>query len=126
MNTFLWVLQWLLAAVFMMAGAMKLLQPYQKMAEDPRMSWVKDVSPGLVRTAGATELLGAMALVIPGLVGVAKLLTPLAGLGLAAQMLIAAVWVHRPRKENQMIAMNVMLLLLALVIGGGRIIEPLA
>lgn len=125
MNTFLWVLQWLLAAVFMMAGAMKLLQPYQKMADDPRMSWVKDVSPGLVRTAGVTELLGAMALVIPGLVGVAELLTPLAGFGLAAQMLIAAVWVHRPRKENQMIAMNVMLLLLALVIGVGRIIEPL-
>lgn len=126
MNTLLWVLQWLLAAVFMMAGAMKLLQPYQKMAADPRMSWVKDVSPGLVRTAGVTELLGAMALVLPGLIGVAELLTPLAGFGLAAQMLIAAVWIHRPRKENQMIAMNGMLLLLALVIGLGRIIEPLA
>lgn len=125
MNTLLWVLQWLLAAVFMMAAAMKLFQPYQKMAEDPRMGWVKDVGPGLVRTAGATELLGAVALVVPGLIGVAEVLTPLAAFGLAAQMLIAAVWIHRPRKETMMIGMNAMLMLLALVVGMGRIVEPL-
>lgn len=40
MNTLLWVLQGLLAAVFMMAAAMKLFLPFKKMAADPRMGWV--------------------------------------------------------------------------------------
>lgn len=73
-----------------------------------------------------TELLGAIALVAPGLIGIAQLLTPLAAFGLAAQMLIAGVWIHRPRKETVMIGMNGMLMLLALLVGVGRIIEPLA
>lgn len=126
MNTLLWVLQGMLAAVFMMAAAMKLFQPYEKMAADPRMGWVKGSSPGLVRTAGATEMLGAIALVVPGVIGFAQVLTPLAAFGLAAQMLIAGALIHRPRKETMMMAMNGMLMLLALLVGIGRIIEPLA
>lgn len=125
MNTILWVLQWLLAALFLVAGAMKLLQPTDKLAADPRMGWVKSVSPATVRVAGVSETLGAIALVVPGLMHTAQILTPLAGFGLAAQMAIAAVWVHRPRAEMQMVAMNMMLLLLALAVGVGRLVLPL-
>lgn len=67
----------------------------------------------------------AIALVLPGLVGVAVFLTPLAGFGLALQMLIAALWVHRRRSETQMMAMNGMLLALALIVAVGRLLTPL-
>lgn len=125
MNAFLWILQGVLAVAFFGAGAMKLVQPFEKLAADPKMGWVKDAGANVVRLAGATEVAAAAALVLPGVLGVLPVLTPLAGFGLALQMGIAALWIHRPRGEKQMMAANAVLLLLALVVGVGRLISPL-
>ena len=55
MSILLWVLQILLAVMFVLAGAMKAFQPYDTMAR--RMPWVEDYSPGTVRAIGALEIL---------------------------------------------------------------------
>ncbi len=125
MDTSLWVLQWILAVFFLGVGAMKLLQPYAKMAEEERMGWVNDVSPPVVRLAGVTEVLAAVALTVPGLADTAELLVPLAAFGLAAQQLIAAVWIHRPRIETQNISVNLALAAVTFIVGIGRLLEPL-
>ncbi len=43
MNTLLWILQCLLAAVFLTTGATKLIQPRGKLAAGS-MSWAEDVT----------------------------------------------------------------------------------
>jgi uncharacterized membrane protein YphA (DoxX/SURF4 family) len=119
MNTVLWIIQFLLALAFGMAGLMKLTQPYEKLGE--RMAWVKSFSATQVRLIGLVELLAAFGLLLPGLTGILPILTPLAAAGLVLDMLGAA-FTHLRRHENQMIIGNFVLLALALFIAYGRFV----
>lgn len=123
MSTFLWILQWLLAAVFLMAGAMKAFMPEDKLLANDNMAWVKDEGISRARTAGYAEIAGVLGLVLPGLLDIAGFLTPLAALGLVIVTVLAIVQVHRPR--NEPIVIPAVLGLLALIVVIGRIIEPL-
>ncbi|MFB8271161.1 DoxX family protein [Streptomyces sp. NPDC055955] len=117
MNVFLWILQILLALVMLAAGGGKLAQPYEKTAES--MAWAKSFSPGQVKTIAALEVLGALGLVLPATTGIATVLTPLAATGLAITMAGAAL-VHARAKERSHIAINAVLLVIAVVIAWGR------
>ncbi|CAN5850365.1 DoxX family protein [soil metagenome] len=123
MSTFLWVLQWVLAVAFFMAGAMKAFMPKDKMLENERMEWVRDEGLQRARTAGYAEIAGALGLVLPGLLHIAEWLTPLAALGLVIVMILAIVTVHRPRNES--ITVPAVLGVLALIVAIGRVIVPL-
>ncbi|MGW1708967.1 DoxX family protein [Streptomyces sp. NPDC002206] len=71
---------------------------------------------------GALEVLAVLAvlgLILPSLVDVAEILTPVAATGLVALVIGAAV-AHGRRKEFQMITINVVLLALAAVVVRGR------
>lgn len=118
MNVVLWIVAGLLAAAFAAAGAMKLTQPKEKLAASG-MAWVDAFSPGAVKAIGALELLAAIGLIVPGLVGVAPVIVPLAATGLVAIMVGAAI-THARRKETQMIGVNLVLLVLALVVAIAR------
>ncbi len=117
MNVFLWILQILLAAAFLGAGAMKLAQPKEKL--QPRMAYVEDFSAGAVKGIGAAELLGALGVILPWASGIAKVLTPLAATGLVLVM-IGAVLTHLRRKEGNQVGVPLALLILALVVAIGR------
>lgn len=120
MEIVLWVLQGLLAAVMGMAGLAKLTQGRDKLlATQPRMAWVEDFSPAQVRAIGALELLAGIGLVLPWLLGIAPVLTPLAGLGVLAIMAGAAL-THARRGEREAIIGNVIIGLIALVVALGR------
>ncbi|MBO3743198.1 DoxX family protein [Actinoplanes flavus] len=67
---------------------------------------------------GALELLTAVGLILPALLGVAPVLVPLAATGLVLTMIGAAV-VHARRKEYSSIGGNVVLLILAVVVAWG-------
>lgn len=123
MDVVLWIVTGVLALAFLAAGAMKLAQPKEKLAASG-MGWVDDFSAGAVKGIGLAEVLGAVGLVLPGLTGIAPVLVPLAALGLALTMVGAAV-VHVRRGEQQMVAVNAVLLVLALVVVVGRSwVEP--
>jgi hypothetical protein len=96
MNIFLWILQGLLAAAFLGAGGGKLSQPKEKLGA--RMAWTQDFSAGQVKLIGAAEVLAALGLILPWATGIAKVLTPIAAVGLAVLM-AGAVVVHVRRKE---------------------------
>lgn len=116
-NVVLWILQWLLAVAFLIAGVLKSTQSKEKLA--PRMPWVEDFSPATVRFIGIVEFLGALGLVLPALTGIAPILTPLAAIGIVVIMVLA-IGVHARHKEPAGIATNVVLLLLAAVVAWGR------
>src|SRR5215467_6481356 len=117
MNIFLWILQILLAAVFGMAGALKTMQPKDKLRA--QMPWVDNVNAGTVKFLGASELLAAAGLILPAATGIATVLTPLAATGIAIIMVLAAA-LHGRRKEPQGVGTAVVLLVLAVVVAAGR------
>lgn len=118
MNIVLWLIAGLLAAGFLAAGVMKLTRPREKLAASG-MGWTEDFSPGVIKTIGALELLAAIGLILPAALNVAPVLVPLAATGLAVVM-IGAMITHARRKESQMIAVNLVLLVLAAVVIWGR------
>lgn len=123
MNVALWIVAGLLAAMFLMAGMMKVAQPYEKLKES--MAWVEDFSPGIIKEIGVLEILAAVGLVVPPLVDVAPILTPIAASGLALNMIAAAVTHARRGGEGQMIMTNLVLLVLLAFVAVGRFaIEP--
>ena len=117
MGIALWVVQALLAAVFLRSGATKLSQPKEKLVKN--MAVLEDFSQGVVYTIGALEISGAIGVVLPALVGVLPWLTPLAALGLALTM-IGASLKHLGRAEYGPIAVTAVLLVLAAFVAYGR------
>ena len=118
MNVVLWIVAGVLAVAFLASGLMKLAQPKKKIV-DSGMGWAEDFSDGAVKGIGALEVLGALGLILPAVFDVATVLVPIAATGLALIMLGAAV-THARRKENQMIVINVVLLVLAAFVAWGR------
>lgn len=117
-----WIICAVLAAVFVVAGAMKLATPYARLRQDPKTGWVEDFSTRQVRAIAAAEVLGAVGLILPWALGIARVLTPLAATGLAAVM-VGALSVHARRRETEPIAMNVVLLVLAMLAAALRFIQ---
>ena len=116
MNIALWIVQVLLAGMFLLAGVMKAFQYERAKAMLP---WVKDVPHGLVTFIGICELLGGLGLLLPAITGTLPWLTPLAAAGLAIIMILAAGF-HTSRREGQAIVFNVVLFALAAFVAYGR------
>jgi uncharacterized membrane protein YphA (DoxX/SURF4 family) len=90
MNIALWILQILLALMFLFAGGTKLYFSAEQMAAMSPPGSI--ILPGLfIKFIGVCELLGALGLVLPGLLRIRRALTPLAAIGLLIIMIGAVV-----------------------------------
>jgi uncharacterized membrane protein YphA (DoxX/SURF4 family) len=118
MNIVLWILQVLVALAFLMHGLGMLNPPKEAR---PGMSYIQDLPPNLRRFIGVVEILGAIGLVLPPLVNVLPILTPIAAAGLVIIMVLAAIY-HIPRRENPNIVLNLVLGVLALFVVYGRFV----
>ncbi|MEW5831034.1 MAG: DoxX family protein [Chloroflexota bacterium] len=119
MNITLWIAQGLLAAMYLMAGSMKAFQP-SKVRENPQMTWAHGRQDGFIRFVGTSELLGALGLILPLVTGILPWLTVLAAVGLTLIQLLAIFTEHLPRKEFNVIPVNLVLLALAIFVAMGR------
>jgi uncharacterized membrane protein YphA (DoxX/SURF4 family) len=85
MNIVLWIIQVLLALLFLFSGVTKLILPIEEMTKQLAM-------PGLfLRFLGVVEVLGALGLILPGLFRIKPWLTPLAAAGLTIIVIGATV-----------------------------------
>jgi hypothetical protein len=85
MNYALWIVQALLALIFLFAGGMKLVLPIEAMTRQMPL-------PGLfIRFIGVTEVLGAIGVILPGLLRIRQGLTSLAASGMVILMIGATV-----------------------------------
>ena len=83
----LWVIQGLLALLFLFAGGMKLILPVEEMTKQMPVPL-----PGLfLRFIAVVEVLGALGLILPGLLRIRPGLTPLAAAGLVIIMIGATM-----------------------------------
>lgn len=81
----LWIAQSVLAAIFLFAGGFKLVLPAAALAAQSHL-------PGeFIKFIGVCEMLGALGLLLPGLLHIYKRLTSLAAAGLAIIMIGAVV-----------------------------------
>ncbi len=117
MDTILWIAQVLMAFVFFMSGIMKVTQPEEKLKE--RMGFIDDLPKGSIRLIGALEVAGAIGLILPWLLDILPILTPIAAVGLVLTMIGAAL-THLRRKEYPGIAVNLVLLGIVAFIAVGR------
>src|SRR5438045_7934619 len=84
-NAALWVIQGLLAALFLFAGGFKLALPLAALAK------VSPLPAAFLKFIGVCEVTGAVGLILPGLLRIRTGLTPLAAAGLVIIMTGAVV-----------------------------------
>ncbi|GBG95540.1 hypothetical protein LFYK43_19990 [Ligilactobacillus salitolerans] len=117
MNIFLWILQILLALLFLNSGFSKTFQYNKKEAELKKMDHLE--SGAFIKFIGTAELLGAIGLILPLALNILPFLTAWAAIGLGIVML-GAMFTHLRYKEYQNFAFTTVVLILALVIAFNR------
>jgi len=88
MNVALWIVQVLLALLYLFTGGMKLVLPLEELLAQmplPLPGW-------FVRFIGVAEVFGALGLILPGLTHIRPGLTPLAAAGLVIIMIGATAY----------------------------------
>ena len=109
----LWIVQGLLACLFLFAGGVKLVLPLEKLAGPVSL-------PGFfLRFIGVCEVLGAIGLILPGLLHIRPGLTPLAAAGLVIIM-IGATAITRSSGDVVMALIPLVVGLLAAFVAYGR------
>jgi hypothetical protein len=110
-----WIVSGLLALANLLAGGLKLVRPREALiAIQP---WAGDFSARQIKGIGALEVLGAIGLILPPLLGVLPVLAGFAAVGIAA-LQVGALVTHVRRKEP--IVPNIVILALALFVAVTR------
>jgi len=86
MNIILWIIQILLALLFLFSGGTKFVMTLEDMRKQSPPGTI-EFSMAFIKFIGVCEILGALGLVLPGLTKVKRFLTPLAAIGLLIIMI---------------------------------------
>lgn len=116
LHTSLWVVQALLALLFIGSGVFKLITPVPSLAQ--MWSWAGE-HPNLLRFTAIFDIAGGIGIVLPALTRIRPGLTVVAALGCAALML-AAIGFHFSRGEAANTPVNFVVLALTLFVLWGR------
>jgi len=111
-----WIVNALTALIFLAAGSMKVIRPKTALAE-MGMAWTVDFNGGVIKLIGAAQVLGAIGMILPVLLDIAPILSPIAATGIAIIM-VGAVVVHVRRKEPAAPAAVLLLLAVASAVLG--------
>jgi uncharacterized membrane protein YphA (DoxX/SURF4 family) len=115
-NIELWVVQIIVALIFLGTGILKLLGKKDSLGK-VGMAMPETVSKGI----GAIEVLGGFGIVLPELLGILPWLSPLAALGLAATM-VGATLANLHYKDYRGLVLSLPLLIACGFVAWGRFI----
>ena len=113
MNVALWIIQALLAALFIFAGRMKLVLPAEQLVGPVALPIL------FLRFIGVCELLGGLGLILPALLRIRPGLTSLAAAGLVIIM-IGATWLTISAGEVATAGIPALVGILAAFVAYGR------
>lgn len=116
LHVMLWIVQALLAAMFLGVGYMKAATPLAELSNTIPLA--KDL-PVLIRFIGVAEIAAGLGLILPAALRIQPRLTAVAGAGIAVIMLLALIF-HMLRGELSAIGTNILLGALALFVAWGR------
>ena len=117
LNVMLWIAQ-IILAILLFSGAVMKFMPVEKISV--MMPWTGQVPVFLLRLLAVIDLLGALGLLLPGLLHIKPVLVICASVGISILMLSAIVF-HIYREEANVIGFNSICLLMAIFITMGRI-----
>jgi uncharacterized membrane protein YphA (DoxX/SURF4 family) len=109
-NIILWILQILVAAMFLLAGTMKLTTHLKEIP----------LSQGMIYFIGLSEVLGGLGLILPSLLKIKPILTPVAAIGIVVIMILALGF-HIQRGEMSHMPGPIIFGILAGIVAWGRI-----
>ena len=118
MNIALWIVQAVLAAVFLFAGGMKLMMPIEDLVANG-MNAFEGGSVALVRFIGLSEVAGGLGLILPAALRIKPKLT-VAAAGALAFVMVLAVATHLWLGEPEAIGAPIVLGLLCAFVAWGR------
>ncbi len=118
MNTILWILQVLLALIFLLSGY---VMSFPTPSQAKRMPFILAIPTPFRQILGGADALGGIGLILPEATGILPWLTPLAAICLVILMASAMVF-HSRRREYPNVVINLLLLVLAAVIAYGRLV----
>lgn len=121
MNTSLWIAQIIVALGFLYSGISKTFLSEKKLLAIGQTG-VEGLSPGLIRFIGVVELAAVAGIILPWLLSILPVLTPVSAACMAVIMVPAAV-IHAKRKEPGNVLTNVFLFSLSLFVAAGRFSE---
>ena len=113
----LWIVQFLVAGMFIMSGFMKLATPIPELAK--MMPWTGEYSAWFVRSIGLIDLAGGIGILLPALTRIQPRLTVLAALGCAVLQVFAIAF-HLSRGEAMVVPVNLGLLAASVFVFWGR------
>jgi DoxX-like protein len=119
MNTALWVVTGLLAAVLLVSTSKAFVPRERIAAVGAAGEWVLDFSPAALRGIAALELLAAVGLILPPVLGIAPVLVPVTA-SCVALLFVGAVIMRLRRGERHTIIPDLIYLVLALVVAVAR------
>jgi hypothetical protein len=119
MDVTLWIAAGLLATVALAGGISKTFVPKEKLAAAHGGEWTADAPVGFVKTLGVLELLAAVGLILPAVVGIAPVMVPVTAVcwGL---LMIGAMITHGRLGQSTLVLLNLVYLTLAAFIAWGR------
>lgn len=118
MNTFLWALQIILAVKLLTITLNHGLQQGKPSMQEA-VQKMGPFSPALLIGVAAAAFLGALGLILPGLLGADPWLTPLTA-ALMAAMLLVSIFFHVRSREQPKIFVSVILFAFAAFVAYGR------
>lgn len=126
MNTTLWIIAGVAATAYFAGGASLVLMSRERYRSlGTSQHWVDDFDDNHLKVIGTIKVIAAVGLILPGLVGIAPALIPLAACGLVLFMAGAATTRFR-RSEWRYMAGDVVYLGAFTFLAWGRVITPVA
>ncbi|MCF2574154.1 DoxX family protein [Brevibacterium sp. UCMA 11754] len=125
MNIVLWILAGMMAIAFGIGGAAQIIltkEHYRSLARSQH--WVDDFDSRHVKAIGTIKIIGVIGLVLPPLVGILPILSPLAACGLMLVMAGAATTRFRRSEWGLMVGDTVYLLTFAFLAWGRFSLAP--
>ena len=117
LNIGLWIVQISLLGIYGFYGVYKTF--FTEKAKE-KMAWTKGRSDNFIRFVGIVELLGAIGVVLPMVMGILPWVTVLAALGLTLVQGFAVFTEHLPKKEYKFLPLNLYFAAMSISIVIGR------
>ena len=117
----LWIATALLAVVYVGAGLLKTITPYEKLYVRDNFAWARDFTPRSIRALGIAELVGVIGLILPASTGIVPWLTPVSAIAFVFVQ-IGAIGVHVKHGERKGLPTNIVLLILGALVTVGWIL----
>jgi uncharacterized membrane protein YphA (DoxX/SURF4 family) len=119
LNIALWIVQVLLAAMFLMAGGSKVAMNYADMVKMATEAHGLVIPEPLLRFIGVSEVAGALGMLLPAATRIMPILTAWAAVGLGTIMVLATT-LHLTRGEWSNAGTTGVLLVMAVFVAWGR------